>query len=911
MKAPFKLAQLSWGWITPGTTEQLREKQEDGFLTFWKKWGKHRDCRFAFTHSGWYLDRNPGAAVARLTRQNPEPFRATRPVSARLASLWRTALREKRLEFVAYPYAGCVAEATDGETLLRSLRLSLEQAASTLGARPEGVLNHDAPYGLNWGAEQMPQIARLLGFQYLVAGKTGMVEALDGSVMPCVGSDCNLVGTIRSLCGEEPPWSPRFVVLEMHDHLFFLGHMLAGEHPLQGMQPVQFYSLSRKAFQRSQQPGLSRFPARQLGAKGWFGGLFDVLMIEQDVYRAQRILQALETREALERIKGRDAAKQTGYWKRSLILTDTAILWQCHDYRLHYRRESDRLLKEVRAESTERDTGRNVGVFNPLSWPRGGVVWEDDAETPAGFHPGLTGWQTGRIENLPTLRKRVFSKGVTLQTSDARYRFDTEGGCLHVSGNPKSKAQEVARPGIHRLEESRQTRSLTLVRGDAPEPFTGNAVLELDWKLSDQDPPTYLFRIECAAILGDAYLLECEFLDLSGAVRETIFHALHSPGWEGGGMPQHRSHPHPVELNLRYFQRVRLKIHVACEGGLQFNGIRAVPLRGPVSRPVEFNRIQARLHTAVRYRPLRLKPDAVRRWGNTIGEIRYRLDERDLSGVLSVRGGRLSPWLEYHLALDCESPAPLGWHTPPLTSRDGSFLGAGCERPYIPGLMFEAGVRPDAQYMGDSPYLLREVLRDFPETWHTDRRDWWMGFSPFVAVQMAVARDETGTHLIATRGLRHFFRHRDREREALGLSLGSGLPHPLMQGFSVPESSPLFSLLGHSFFTPYRDGTMLHASGRYDFHFGYAKTLRGTDPSVLWKRGQEYANPLIRAGDAPSDGLVLHSDKVVATACELRDHSRILRLLNLSPQPVSSSFQAGSKNRKISLPPYGLREVEF
>ena len=915
---PLDLAQLSWGWITPGTTTQLRLRQEEGFLRFWKKWGSHRNCRFAFTHCGWYFDRHPGAAVARLTRQNPEPFRNARPVSEKLVALWRVALRKKHLEFVVYPYAGCVAEATDGETLLRSLRLSREAAIAALEACPAGLLNHDAPYGVNWGAEQMPQIARLLGLEYLVAGKTGIIDALDGGEIPCVGSSSSLLGILRAMA-QDPQRTPRFVSWEMHDHLHFLDQMFSGDHPLLKMQPVKLHSLMREEFQSGSAHAPARFPAGELGGKGWFGGLVDALMIEQAVYRAQRLLVAGETRSALLGARPANPKKRIEQWKRSLILTDTAILWQCHDYRRHYRIEAEKLLHEIHGQETG---GKFTGVgrvFNPVSWRRGGVLWDDSLEVPVGMHSGLDGWQTDRLQSVPALKRQLFLKSVVLPGASAEYRLDAKGGYWRGPGpGPGKGRRAVTDPdamsaGIQRLEETPQERVLSLVSGAAPLSFTGNALLEIDWKLSPHSPPTYLFRLECAEILGDAYLLECEYLDLLGNTRRRTLRPLRRLDWEASGMPRHHSHPHPIELDIGLFQHVRLKIHVACEGGLQFHGLRAVPLRGPTLQPVEFTRAQARLHTAVRYRPVEFQPVEIRRWGEEIAEVQYRVTESDFGGSLRVRTEKFSPWVQYHLVVHCDNPTPWGWHTPPLAATEGSLLGAGCERPYMPGLVFEAHVKPGARYFGDTPFYLREMFQGATEAWHTNSPDWWMGFSPFVATQLAIARDPHATHLLATRGLRHFFRRRERGREALGLSLGSGLPHPLMQGFSVPESSPLFPVIGHSYHNPYRNASMLQALGRYDFHFASACVDPLTDHPTLWKMGQEFANPLMATDARAHSGIVISSPDVVATACERRSRTRILRLLNLSPRPATTHILEPSRSPSVTtkLPPHGLREISL
>lgn len=913
---PLDLTQLSWGWITPGTTTQLRQRQEGGFLRFWRKWGSHRNCRFLFTHCGWYFDRNPGAAAARLTRQNPEPCRDARPVSEKLLALWRAALRKKQIEFVVYPYAGCVAEATDGETLLRSLRLSREAASDALEVRPAGLLNHDAPYGVNWGAEQMPQMARLLGLEYLVAGKTGIIDALDGGEIPCVGSSASLLGILRAM-SLAPRRTPQFVSWEMHDHLHFLDQMLSGDHPLIKMQPVELHSLTRQEFQRSLARVPARFPAGELGGKGWFGGLVDALMIEQAVYRSQRLLVAGETRQALEGTLPANPEKRIEQWKRSLILTDTAILWQCHDYRRHYRIEAEKLLHEVHGQESGKKLSGAARVFNPVSWRRGGVLWDDSLEVPVGMHPGLDGWQTDRLQSVPALKRQLFLKSVVMPSVSAGYRLDAKGGCWR-GPNPGKRGRGVTDPdamsaGIQRLEETPQERVIPLVGGAAPLSFTGNAHLEIDWKLTAHSPSTYLFRLECAEILGDAYLLECEYLDLLGNMRHRTLHPLRRLDWEASGMPRHHSHPLPIELDIGLFQHVRLKIHVACEGGLQFHGLRAVPLRGPTLQPVEFTRAQARLHTAVRYRPVEFQPVEIRRWGGEIAEARYRVTEPDFGGSLRVRSEKSSPWVQYHLVVHCDGPAPLGWHTPPLAATEGSFLGAGCERPYMPGLLFETCVKPGAHYFGDTPFYLREMFQGATEAWHTNSPDWWMGFSPFVATQLAVARDTLSTHLLATRGLRHFFRRRERSRETLGLSLGSGLPHPLMQGFSVPESSPLFPVIGHSYHNPYRNASMLQAQGRYDYHFASACTGHSTTRPALWKMGQEFANPLMATNARAHAGIGISSANVVATACERRGRTRILRLLNLSSRPATTHVQESSRIPSVTtqLPPHGLREISL
>lgn len=879
----------------------MRARQEAAFLAFWKRWEPHPQCRFAFTHCGWYLDMNMPASLRAMTAGNPEVALRSQPVSPQLAGMWKKALAKRQLEFVLYPYAACVVGAMDGEALLRSLRYSREAAERTLGVRSCGLIIHDAPYGLNWGTEQLPQIARLIDVPFLVSGRCATVEALDGSSMPCVGSDRSLVGTIRDLAAGPAKVRPQ--VLEMHDHLHFLGGMLEGTHPLLKQHPLQLrsYSLSSGLPQRSR----PRLPATDLGNKGWFGGLMDAIAIEQHVFQTQQMLLALEILQATgggDTLAGDSQLRL--WWKQSLVLADNHILWRAHDYRAHYLPCAEKLQRQVRAVLPR----SSRVIFNPLCWERSGVCWPEEGDRSARprWVERVGGWARAASVPLPAPASRRLSRRAALP-GPAGCRVDRDGDLWFGA----------TQAGLRILDRRGAKQPFTLPDGERSAAYTGTIALEWDWDLSQQPQATYLYRIECDEIRGDAYLLECEYYDVSGRMRDRTLHQLRAWSWEGGGLPRHVSHPDPAVLDLRFFTRAVLRIYVACEGEIGIRNLRAVPLRGSLPTPVRPAALRAVPQASCTYRPLQLDPGSMTRWGKEAAEARWDISEADCAGRISVRADKSSGLVLVSAVFDFADPDPLAWPTAPLGPHEGSLLGAGCERPYMPGLLFEMAAGRNARFLADRPFYVGDVLRASPETWHTDRRDWWMGFSPFSAAQFAASRAEGGaTALLATRGLHHFFRRRDRNNEWLGVSLGCGLPHPEMQGFTVPRESPVHPLVGRvGPGYPIADAVRLQACGRYrcDFAVGW-RPNRWPTPS-LWKTAREFASPLLPVpADFPPatilEGIDISPASVVATACERVPEGLRLRLLNLGDRKLVAKIRVkpGRKPVALPMPPYALRE---
>lgn len=914
--------QLQWGWITPGTGENNRREQCDRHLAFLAEHVTPQRRHFLLTHCGWWLDREASPAVRNLTGKNPEPHRGLTPCNAAITRGLKAYSDRGRLDFAVYPYAACVAEATTGEGLLRSLRLSRDIAAETFGQRPQAVLNHDCIYDLHWGAVQMPRIARLLGFDVIIAGVDGTVVGPDGAAVRLVG----FRGMNAFLQSGEWDGRPIFHPLELAQNLRFHTTLDEGGITFPDGRRPSFRAITLGEYCR-RVPARPRRDSRELGSKGWYGGTIDSLVLEQNVKLVELRLPAIE---ALAVLTGRANAavcrRLEDLWKKSFILMDNHTLWQCHNYKAHYLPASFQLRRET--EGVERQvlarvagSGGGLAVFNTVPWRRDIALTVGRSDYVLRSVPGWGAEAVGRDRRAATKADRR----VTLLENDrVAFRLNRRGEAVGIRDGDGMHAFE----GLGRLLRIHETSSKERRTLRAGQPLRLEGSVSASCEIEMAHRPAGEIFFEMADLAGACFLLQADRLNARRMIIGTEWVPLHSLHWGGGGLPRHRMHVAPKRLNATSADAVRITLWMLSEGE-----VRLGPARVRVS-PERFDAIrnwQAVVHyrngysgsTDVRASVVRSN-DAMKtvRFAGRLPDARFRMD-------VTLRSG--SEALEYALRLSFPKPTPLGLSSPPFTREDGSLLGAQCERPYVPGVSVLFPLPGKARYFADKPYFIREMLKAAPDTWHTDARDWWLGMSPFIGMNLAAAEWDKGQLGLLTRGLKHFYRWRRDGENLLGLSLGASLIHQATQGHSAPPSSALHETIKRTDHDPYFETPFLYAHGAYEFHYAVSRASRGAAARRrLWRRAREFALPPVAVRSRAANGTLLQGvnvapEQVVLAGMERRSDHLLLRLVNMSGRKVRarariplalSHAEMEGKPVAISrgaveapLPPWALREV--
>lgn len=897
-----RVLQLQWGWITPGTCASHRRGQWDAYRRFLARPVRPESLRLLLLHCGWWLDAGASAWLRDLTRRNPEPNRSLQPCRGRDLAFLRAPIRSGRIEPVGYPYAACVAEATSGEALLRSFRFSLEIMEAAFGVRPRVLMNHDAVYGLDWGCAQMPQVARLLGISLLVAGVNGTVVTPDGTAVCAFGSTAPWH---RALQAARSGGKPVFFSMELHQHLRFLDELRGGSLPIRLRAPVETVGLDAYL---AENRAPRRLDARGLGTKGWYGGVTDSLLIEQNVKGVELRLPAIEAAAALRGpVPAAIASRLVDLWKGVFVLMDNHALWQCHDYRRHCLPRSARFAREA-ADLEQRvlghdPSGRRAFVFNPVPWRRHVLL-----ETPRGVMVArdVPGWGTAEAVRVDA---KVRAGGARrLQVGSCRYDLNARGEVVRasVSGPPREFA------GLGRLVEVREKPSrerVFLSGGEAVHGLEGSVSVSREVEI----PRGWSEAWFSAAVEGEAFLLQVERPVGKGGSEWIALHTLH---WGGEGMPRHARKLGPAPFKVRGARRVRLTLWMLAEGRL---AVRDACLRssGGKGGGIPLDRWEARVHyrvdvaraTACRAAVVREVPGLkIARFEGELPSARWEL-------FATLREG--SGALEYRLRVRFLRPTRLGLSTPPFSEDEGSLLGAQCERPYVPGMAVLFPLPTRARYFSDKPWSLAGAFRESPRTWHTDRRDGWLGISPFIGMNMAVADWGRGRLGLFTRGLKHFFRWKREGAESLGLSLGATIIHPATQGHSVPRTSRFFSLIGRSDHDPYARTRFLRARGIYEFHYAVRPVPVGEGGLARsWRAAQEFALPpsLFGADDLPdglAGGVNCAPEGVVLSALEPRGRNGwVARLVNLEGRPREFHVALPGLGKSVAgrLPAHGVRE---
>lgn len=911
--------QIQWGWITPGTTASHCARQSRPYLDALEEGEVPATRHFLLVHCGWWLDSGMPRSVRAICAENPEPNRALAPAPPSYIRRLARLVRSGRLEYVGYPYAACVAEATSGEALLRSFRYSRDLAAKIFGAVPRVYMNHDAVYGLDWGTVQMPQILRLLDGRYLISGKNGAVVSPDGTAVETFGYERSFYDLAKDPDSLE---KSRVYCMELHQQVGQMKKFHRGEHFVPRMLGVEVEALTLDEFISDRRGERRSWVASRLGSKGWYGGVTDSLVIEQLVKTVELRLPALEAL-ALQNGHGRLSAKSTrgldALWKKSFVLLDNHLLWQCHRYRPYFLDHALRLRDEAGAFERSVFTGGGGArtLFNPAPWFRDLIVSDEREDI---LVKGVPGWGTGDVDG--SVRRAASRAG---SPSDSPFHFEFAGTrwLLDESG----AIQQVARGGdvmdtggwgaLMHLQEKAIGEERPCDPGGKALRHRGCVSFQCSVDLSAKR--TFSGFLELGGFQGDAYLLRAERVDLNGRVFATEWHALRSLHWGAfgtGGTPGNLA---AIPLKLAYAATLRLTVWMASDGEASI-GEALLRCANSDLASLRLDRWSARILTAVAYEgPSQVRARVLRQsllrkevcFSGMLGAASFQLTAR--AGVDTAR-------MEYGLRLHYAEPTDLGMSTPPFDRMDGSLLGAQAERPYVPGLAVNFSLPAPARYHADKPYYIQEALDEPSVTWHMDRRDWWMGMSPFIGMNVAMASWGEDSLGVMTRGLKHFFRWRQSGGESLALSLGASLIQVGTQGHSIREDHPLYALIGRRDHDPYAETPFLRAHGTYDFHFAVQPGFKSSGEcqrTEFWRSAQEFALPATvhpARSRRPCAGIGSSNPSVIPTGMECRDDKIAIRLVNMSGTEQASSLRfpraAGNRGElEVVLPPWAVREV--
>lgn len=913
-----QVLQFQWGWITPGTGEDNRQEQWDHHLAFLEEPVLPRTRHLLFCHCGWWLDSEASARIRRLTGSNPEPNRALTPCSSEDLAQLAAHVQNGRLEAVAYPYAACVAEATSAEALLRQFRLSMEIAEAAFDRRPRLALNHDAIYGLDWGAELMPQIARLLDLEVLLAGRDAWVEAADGSRVRLLGE-----APFRQMLHLGPgERSVFFHPLELHNSVGFQARWPAIQEEFPALRDIKLEAVGLDTYLSKVQPR-ETVSANSVGHKNWFGGTIDGLVLQQAVKSTEVRLTALE---AILAQQGELEPSQEllDHWKAGFILLDNHTIWQLHDYKRHYLPAA--LARQTEAATLEQqllghdDEGDQLCVFNAVPTPRDLTV-EQDGKV---WHvPQVAGWATATLPMSDHEAPEEDDDPFTLANNEVTYQLDASGAISRIDDAPVDRWGRLVR-----LHEAPAESAGHLNRNDSFA-CSGAGCLTTTFALPE---PQRSVMFHACDLIGEAMLLEAERLDADGkslGIERVPLHNLH---WGSKGLPRHESQLQPRQLDAYGASRLRLTIWVAAEGTLGIGDAR-VWLEDCTCRRIDSWTYRPTYDNAVS-EPSHVEASVVRataslktvRFTGQLPDCHYRLD------ITLRRGSRA---LEHRLAITFPEATALGFRSPPFERREGSLFGTCCERPYLPALAILLPTADDSRFYSDKPGTLRQAFQPADATWHNDVQDWWWGMSTFIGQYLAIAETDEQQAALLTRGLHHFFRWRHGGDTLLGLSLGATLIHHMTQGHSAPPESPWHKIIRRNNFDPYGDTPFLDAEGRYVFHYAIAREAAGPAARQrLHAAADSFALPPVavrttreRAADLP--GLTCEPAHVIVTALEPAGDGVLLRLCNRSqeattaklrlpwplveaaPTLADSPTEIDGQQLQVTLPPTAYREIRL
>jgi hypothetical protein len=889
---------IHWGWVTPGVADCNRRLQEGQYLEFLATDGCDKGT-FNFTQPGWVLDSGMHPTVRAVTGENVEPGKRGTPFAAETLDVLRRAVQDETLHYLAYPYAGAIVEGMTGESALRGYRLTRAVVRENLQADPLGFFVHDGPSALNWTCHMLPQIGWLAGYRYLFGTYSALVDSPDGSTM--------------MMFGRPDAAAYLYDVVELMDAPQQVRELCA-EH---GEAHLRFVSAAcLPAFNATV---TRRESSLRLLTKGWYGGTPLVLQMQAALRRTDQALSVLETLQTLMGVH----VDLTDYWKRSLIMQDCHLQWLLHDLTPHYLPLALRLEQEVRGHIAAllrgEDTAALRYAFNPLPFPRGGVV--ETADHRFTLVPQVAPCATQPLPDDST--ETVQASATALSNGLIDVALGPQGQILSVTDRQGVvRYTGVANRLVH-WHNAPASGTLALTTGVAwtDGAFCGN--LRLYTEVEVPEDGEYAFALDVPRGMTIALAREGEEW-VPAANRH----------W-AGGLPSknHDCYSGCGQLHLQQ-GRNRLVLHAVADEGYHIQS--AVLQRAGQEWPL--THWQGEFITRWEEDPFRVAQVDTQEAGAR-ATVAFHGAFSSCQAVLTLTLDAGSERVDVQLTRHYAERVHEGFQTLPLPLEIGSYLGSCCERPYVPAFAVEHAM-PYAQtrYTSDKPYGYLEAYDD-ADSWKNGRfRPFFAGLTPLLGIDTALAESPDGTTVLLTDGHNHFYRRRDdaRAQECLGLSLGASTIHPQTQSYRMPVGSP-WEKIGRHAITDYAD-----AHERCDFVAPVGELCCGwslyfsDQPAVpracCHRQRLERLFPLMPASRALALPCAVEGEGVVITAVEYAATGEVLvRLVNLQatatpftltlPWPVASAqcseamplvgLAVAADGVQGVLPPYALRELRI
>ncbi|HEY3415527.1 MAG TPA: hypothetical protein VGM23_01470, partial [Armatimonadota bacterium] len=706
---PIDAVVIHWGWVTPGVAECNRQLQEEQYLAFLLQESSRGDT-FNFTQPGWVLDDALSPALIALTAENPEQGKQGQPFPEETLASLRTALAQRQLSYLAYPYSGAIVEGMLGEAVLCAYRLTCQVVEKTLGVRPTGCFVHDGIVKLDWNCAMMPQIAQLAGFDHLFGRFNALIVSPDGSEFPMYGQPNGAIPLL-------------YDVVELMDAPLQIATL---RRQAKG-RPIRFHATHGVA-ELLNAPE-DRCSALDTRTKGWYGGAPLVMQMQAHLRRADWYLTTLATLLALQG----QTADLTDLWKRSLILQDCHLQWLLHDLAPHYLPAARQHEEEVKQQLQHAAGTGNAWIFNPLAFPRDGVVQVDGQYR---YVPHVPPFGSSPVTQVAA--GQVSASTTTLRNNCIAVEVGSRGQLLSVADTAGHTQYFGAANQIKHWHNVPCSGEITLRTGDdwTGDGFCGNIRLRTEVIIPEDGEYTFHFEVPRGMTIALA--------------REDGEWALATNCHWAGGMPsQQRDTEHTGNGRIALPRgRQRLCLSAVADRGFHLQaacltlGQQVIPLQtwhgekllawedDPfVIEQVEANSAGAR--------------------GTVVLNGGFSTCRAQLLLQLDEGQQRLDVRLTRHY----DAPTFEGFQTLPLPLEVGSYLGSYCERPYLPAFAVETRVPyQTTRYTSDKPYGYSEAITT-DEGWWTGRFcELYAGISPFLGIDTALAESPLGSVLLLTDG---------------------------------------------------------------------------------------------------------------------------------------------------------------
>lgn len=873
MKKNLNVLFFLWGWITPGTGRANLREQGNDFSDYLKQKPNSRTAKQLVTNCGWWFDKTLSKKLQDLTRLNPENNRNICSRDNNLISLMRQCIEKKRIEFVVYPYAAMVSDAVSGESLLRSFRASREIALKQFNIQPDIMINHDGPYDLDWGCPQLPQIAHMLGFKFIIGSENAKVVTENGCEIRMFGRQ-----ELQEYFSKLRPMPAGYVFSshELHEGIKYHQNFqsISKSDPI--YDHLNFKSVNLAEYLKYHK-SVQKLSAEEIGTKSWFGGMMDTLVMEQYLHSTELCLPGIE---AIANIKplGIEALEKTilDLWKNIWILLDNHIMWQMHDYKKHYLPKAKELFDSIGKISHDLLSDKKAkqeALYNP-------VAWEQDLLYLVGgkthFIEKVPGWSIVPLQSEP-LKLNVVQKNIlSLSNDNTQVTFNKNGEISKLiergrivsknTGFLKAVAEQAINDRGKKLEIGAQVE------------FEGSFKLSHKVKLKSLSKNA---KLQVNGIRSWIYLIECHRFDINGKCVGKQVLRSHNLHWGKAGMPRHSMDLKDINLSLEKAVSIEIILWGVAEGKVSIKSS-SIKLDHKSSQKLDGWKLQKS------YKHALVSPSKVRvvehKKNDHLDILKF---EGEINGISYQQTWSLrknSSTIECGVDFKFRQKTHCGISTPPLKLNQGSLLGGLCERPYIPGLMIIFPVENGSSYESDRPFSIEKVFRKKKRTWHTDKENWWNGFSPFTGLNLAMVSKRAKSMALLGKGNKHFFRLQRFGKEYLGYSFGTTVPHAMTQGYSISKDSPYYDILGRVNHDPYQSTEFLKAKGQYSFDFSLTfSSTREENKINLWKKSKSLAlyTQSIKSA-AGMEGISIKSKSIILSSFEKRDGYYYLRMFNLS-----------------------------